>query len=316
MLDRDQRLHMDTLLSAYRPMDVAFPYNEFISSCLIYTKGHYGIFMIQNKKEEMYTVKVSMYSIKDPEINISLYIKQYAGHIPNILHFEHIYVGGSPLDYRLFLHSTLDSNTCLNTVPNLRDIFIHNKYFYYMTKACIGNLSYYTGKLKQKITYQQFVGYTFQVLVGLQSLHKLNIWHKDIKAANFLICNSDIFPYYPNIIYTKEEGSYQTSWKFSYENLDYKDIKIIDFGEAVILENNNIPCVTYQFEVNVAIINVIKVLWNAVSGYKDEYKYNDLIHNLRNCNTDLLDVMISSVIFQDNISETYNEPNDYIVKLL
>jgi serine/threonine protein kinase len=318
-LTKDERKYMDDVLSSYRPMDISFPYDEYVSSCLIYNKGNYGIFMIQNRKGELYTVKVSLYTIKNDEINISLYIKQNASHIPNILHVENIYRGSNPLDYPLFRYSSLENGLCKN--KPLEDIFIHNRYYYYLTKSCMGNLSYYTGTLKQKITYQQFVGYSFQVLVGLQTLHSLNIWHSDIKPANFLICNSDISPYFNNIIYKTQPNieEFNYSWAFSYQDLQNKDIKLIDYGEAIYLENNKIPCDKYGYEVKVALVNVIDILWKSIIGDKDEdkvNKFNDFRNNLKTCTTDLLDVMINSFIFHDNLSDFTENPTDYIVPLL
>jgi len=280
-----------------------FPSELFEKSCLIYKKGSYGIFYLTGKDGNFYTVKVTT----DPnEIKINEYIKRNTDN-PNILIVKGIYTDTSPIYNPLFSnkYNKLENPICKDL--KVEEIFSRNlsyNYFYYLTEACLYNLGYYLGAFSGSLTYQEFVNYTFEILSSLQTLHSLNIWHRDIKAANFLICQDKDFNSVKYILDDK-------SWKIS--NINNRYIKLIDFGESVIVENVTNPCKDFQYEVNVALKNVIQLMWRKVEDKSEhEDEYNDLIDRMKNCETSLSDIILNVKIFDNLISD---EPADITVFL-
>ena len=291
----------------YRPL---FPVNNFSKSCLIYSKGGYGIFLLTTPTNDKYVVKVSR-SFDEGEGPISLYIKHFASHIPNILHIIDIYIDNNPISIPLFNNVELDEPMC--RVRDIDRIFVERylNYMYFLTKACDANLAAYLGRLKNTLTYEQFVGYSFQVLVGLQTLHRLGVWHRDIKPANYLICNSENKD--KNILYNYNNQRY---WSFSHNMLKGKGLKLIDFGEARVRDNVDNSCLEFKNEVQVSSAEIIKLMWKYVIDKRNEDLYNELIGNLNNCNTNLVTVMFSSSIFDPYVVSDYNPTNTHKVDLL
>lgn len=290
----------------YKKIIKPFPINNFVDSCLIYSKRIYGIFLLVDTNNDKFIVKVTTFG-GDTEVPISLYIKQFASHIPNILHSIDIYRDKSPAKIPLFLKSELSDRSCKD--QDITKIFIEHTYSYYLTKACEANLGAYLGKLKNTISYNQFVGYSFQVLVGVQTLHRLGILHRDIKPANFIICNSDI-----NTEYILYNYNNKRCWVFSHDKLEGKFMKLIDFGESIVY-NNIGP--EFRSEIQVQLVTIIKLMWKYVTNKDDESHivYQELIHNLKN-NTNLVEVMFVSSIYETNITSKCNLPNTHHINML
>jgi len=278
-----------------------FPVEEFEKSCLIYKKGYYGIFYLVGKNGKNYTVKVTL----DPgEIQISKYIKQYAGNMPNLLILEGVYEDVSPYYIPFFNKNKLENPICKNL--KVEEVFYStpsNKnvnYFYYLTKACLYNIGYFLGTYKGTLSYQEFVNYSFEMLAALYTLHSLKIWHRDIKPANFLICGDD--PTSVKYILGNK------SWKIDSKRY----IKLIDFGESKIVKDVVNPCEEFKFEVDVALLNVIQLMWRKIEGEKNVNDYEDLIIRMKNCKTNISDIILNAKIFDNLIS---NEPADINVNL-
>ncbi len=280
-----------------------FPYKNFKKSCLIYKKGEYGIFYVIDNDGNSFVIKViNDYFINEVELPISIYIKTYASHIPNLLHFEDVYVDVNPINIPLFSNKNnkLTIPICKNN--NIRDVFvdIDGTYAYYMTKACSYNLGYYLGKHGGSLSYDTFVFFTFQLLVALQTLHRLGIWHKDIKTSNILICN--INKTYDNIKYKYNNKS----WTLPYKDSDYRIIKLLDYGESVIVDDIITPCSDFKYEVNVSLYNVIRTMWNKVLHEKNINMYNNLMKQIKECDTSILDIMLNAEIFNSYINDGNN----------
>ena len=272
-----------------------FPRERFSKSCLIYSKGLYGIFLVEDREGKRYTVKVSSfaYGIKMPyEVSVGLYLKKFASNIPNLLHLEDIFIGENPESYSLFSKPKLEDSFCRD--KELFSIFKEKIYIYILTKACYYNLGYYLGKHKGTLSYYAFVGFSFQLLVGLQTLHRLGIWHRDVKAANVLVCDSEIAKTYSNIVYKYgNEGK----WVLSYPKLGNRDLKWIDFGESGVYDEIDFPCKTFEYEVNVASVNIINLMWKKVEDKLFPELYEDFVKRLQTCSTSLVDVLFNSPIF-------------------
>jgi serine/threonine protein kinase len=289
-----------------------FPYDKFEKSCLIYSKSNYGIFLLEDKNGKRYTVKVKAYTyLVPPEENTALYVKHFASHIPNLLHVEDIYMGATPAYADLFKKPQRIDPTCKD--GNLYTLFGHSgKFLYYLTKACYYNLGYFFGpKIKGELTYEAFVGFSFQLVVGLQTLHRLGVWHGDIKPANILVCNSEIAQKNRYIKYTYND---KISWTLSYDVLENRDFKIIDYGESKVLNDITEGCKSFKYEVNVAFYNIITLMWKKVINKQNINLYEDFIFRLKNCETDINDIMLEAPIFEK--LKNLDVKNSYEVKLL
>ena len=266
-----------------------FPVQNYTTSCLIYKKRFYGIFYVTGKDNIMYTVKVNIGDVfaNSYETAINLYLKRFASHIPNLLIVEDIYLGDTPLDYSVFTQKDkLDSTFCKSA--DLEEIFQrqkHLKYVYTVSETCLYNLGYYLGSHGGRLDYSTFVAYTFELFVALQTLHRLGVWHRDLKPANVLVCQKDI-----SVAYVYEDMVWTTSYKNGY-------LKLIDFGESQVVDDVSAPCQAFQYEVNVGLVNIIKIMWNKTEGDKDIIMYEDLVLRMQNCQTSVLDLMLNSPIF-------------------
>lgn len=308
-----------------------FPMEMFRKSCLIYKKNDYGIFLLEDMNGEKYTAKVLYYPAPlAGEVEISLYIKEVlelnkaldGEIIPTFLLPDYIYVGRTPLDYPLFNQMKDNNLSTACKSYDIRDIFFGGsgsikdtyektknrfKYVYYLTKACQYNLAQYFGVLKKTISYQTFVKFAFEFLVGMQTLYSLGIWHKDIKSPNILVCVSSV-----SYVYLFPNG--ERRFISSKGPEDNKVIKIIDFGEAKIYDTtdrNNTPCKLFMDEINFSVISILNLMWSkTVFSSKDDenkdiaqVKYNNLVSSLKACDTDLIPVLLNSDIFKDLFAE-------------
>lgn len=294
---------------------VDFPVDKFIKSCIIYFKRHYGIFLLTDINGKYFTVKVNMIDLYGIgfEYATGLYLKQFANHIPNLLYPEDIYKGNTPLDYPLFNNprQKLQEVSCKDV--NITNIFPYEYanlvYHYYLTKACDYNLGYYFGKYGGSFTYDSFVGFVFQLLVGLQTMYRLGVYHGDMKPANILLCSSEIAK--TNRIITYKYGDVKT-WNISYDILNDTDLKIIDYGNSKVVDNIEDMFEAFNNEVIISLIGIIKIMWNKVINKQKGENYLNLLDRLKECNTNLVDVMLNAPIF----GELENGNTGHIVELL
>jgi serine/threonine protein kinase len=289
---------------------------KFSQSCMIYAKGTYGIFLIDGR----YTVKVKQYFYNDNEILIGLYVDRFASHIPNLLHVIDVFVGDNPITYPLF-NTKLTDYRCkdLDSKTVFKNTFgtEYGKYSYYFTDACFYNLNYYLGKNKGTFTYDAFVDFVFGILVGLQTLHHLGILHNDFKAPNILLCESSIKTEYIQYVYQKSENQTPITWTLSYKNMDNRDIKVMDYGDAKVINDVANHCTSFTFEITFALVAVFELMWRFVLD-KDEIKeqlYQDLIRRCKTCTTTLLDIMVNAEIFLP-IQNINTQSSTHIVNLL
>lgn len=304
----------DLVLELSKEKLKSFPSTSFSKSCLRYTKKLYGIFLLEDYIGKKYNVKV-FEKHSNQEIPISLYIKKFASHIPNLLHPLNVYSGENPMYYNLFREDRLENPVCVD--KNIRDIFTYNgDYSYYLTDNCSYNLNYYLGKGKGILTYDTFVGWVFSLLVAIQTLHRLGIWHHDIKLANILVCDSEISKNYSNITYIYDDGVNSRSWTLNYKDLKNIDLKIIDYGDSRVVDDITNSCEDFSNEISIALVAVLDIMWKKVidKDQEKEEKYFDLKNKLKNCSTTIIEPMFNSKIFDSLISESSNDA--YNVTLL
>jgi len=75
----------------------------------------------------------------------------------------------------------------------------------------------------------------FQLLQGLKTIHSLKIIHTDLKPENILFVNSD----YEKIFHFPKNVKNNGGNNLFYCNIKNTDIRIIDFGSAIKIDNNN-----------------------------------------------------------------------------
>lgn len=272
-----------------------FPEENYLQSCLIYSKSSYGLFLLKNKNGDYYVVKVSDIKDYSRESAIGLFIKNRINDFPNLLVPEEIYQGLNPNAYSLFVHSVFFDDACKK--ENIREIFTSNKYIYYITKACSFNLQKYIF-LGNKLSYYQFAGFTFQLILALQILYEIGVKHNDVKQANILVCDTH-----------SSERIYQLgniTWFVNNELMEYKEIKLADFGESNV-QLLKYSCLNVRNEIKIALINVINYMWKNTET-EIQYEYEELLENLKNCQTNLYDVIKESQLFNiflvNEVSET------------
>lgn len=183
---------------------------------------------------------------------------------------------------------------CKNDI-DMRKIFWLPKYYYYLTPQCSFNMNYYLGTYKETLTYYEFVAYAFQLMVAVQTLHRLGIWHTDIKPANILLCNN-----MGRVQYNYQDISWSLETK--------KTLKLIDFDISKVVDDISFPCQYFTNEMN-AVGLVFMIMWAKVVGDKDETLYQDLITRTRMCQTSTLDIMLTAPIFSPLLGKGGYEVN-------
>ncbi len=303
--DKTENIRNSFKLSEFSP-------TKFDKSCLIYNKSTYGIFLVTGKDGENYTIKVSMGNglrLSD-EILIAFYIKDELGDMPNLLVPENVYLGKNPINYPLFTSPSNRLNLSQCKPVTLTNIFLTRdfEYNYYVTKACLYNLGYYLGTHKGLLSYKAFVAFSFQVLTALQSLHKIGIWHRDVKTQNILVCDSDIAKRgYSGITYVIDG----MSWTIKYKDTDGRDFKVIDYGESIIMNEFENPCLKFSYEVTVAVVNIFNAMWAKV--FDKGLYFEELISSLRDCKTSIVDVITGAPIYK---KLKYDDPQTFRVNIL
>lgn len=287
-----------------------FPADYYKISCLIYSKGNYGIFLLKDWTGKFAVVKVIYFYDNMVESSLGLYIKDKAGNVPNLLHPEQIYKGDNPKRYRVFQNLNLQNNVCKKDA-DIKKIFIQDDlYAYYVTQLCAFNLQAYLGREKKKLTYYQFVAFTFELLIALQTLYKIGVFHRDVKAANVLICDTDLED--TSVVYQTDKGLRRV---IDYEKSEYKYIKLADFGES-ILQDSITPCMDFNNEIKIALVGTIDYMWRNTLNQENPELYQLLVENLKGCQTDLYDIIERSNIFDILVGQNKNNENAKIVNLL
>jgi len=143
-------------------------------------------------------------------------------------------------------------------------------------------------------------------------LHRLGVWHRDIKPANILVCNSEIAKKNRYIRYNYNNEKF---WTLSYNNLENRDFKLLDYGESKVVNNNTNPCKTFEYEVNNSFYNIIELMWQNVKDKQNENLYGEFMKSIKNCKTSVNDILLESKIFEE-LTQKYNKEKAYEVDLL
>jgi len=122
---------------------------------------------------------------------------------------------------------------CVNIIKDL--LFVKNNVKYCGLVFELLGLSLY-----EYIKMNSFMGFNivqiqkiaYQLLQGINFIHKINIIHTDLKPENILFVNSE----YDKIFYFPKNVKYGNN--LFYYNIKKTDIKIIDFGSAIKMDKN------------------------------------------------------------------------------
>src|SRR5437867_3249650 len=129
-----------------------FDQEKYKGSCLIYSKGSYGIFLVMGLDDKAYVIKVVLGGYQgreDNETAIALYLLKFLkkNEFPNLMLPEGIYEGENPVYYTLFRGKDKKLNLPQCKELDVAKVFPNTRwnYNYYVTKACSYNLGYYFG---------------------------------------------------------------------------------------------------------------------------------------------------------------------------
>lgn len=263
---------------------------EILQLCLMYQKGPTVIFKALLPTDEIKLIKgVSPGGYIPGEFILGDYLYQRARDIPHIVHLETMFIAGRP-EVLMKKYPLLRDPTCinLNTIPNS-----YSNYVYGVYELCLTSLSKYIGQ--NYLMINQFIGFCFQIIIGFYILEHLGIMHRDIKPQNIVVCEME--QRYDYLIY-QYKGNY---WTLDPNLLGYKYIKIIDFGEAILLDNVD-HCKFFNPDPRHICQFIINLLWKRIIAddrtVDNERMFMGLCKRLVECKEEsLMDILLTEEIF-------------------
>ena len=154
--------------------------------------------------------------------------------------------------------------------------------------------------MKTRLTYDQFIGFSFQLIVAVQTIHVLDVIHGDIKHSNYIVCDTD------NDSVTYKDG--KSMWFINYREMNNKYVKLIDFGYAYVGKK----CSGEKRD-RYNLVLIMDFMKSKTDNFNDEYTYKRFIEQLKDCDINLKTVLHSEIFDSLKISKSNSE---YVVDLL